>query len=292
MLLLGKEVADSLCKSLKRRVSALTEKGIQPKLVILRLGENPGDISYERGAMRRGQETGVAVETVELPENTPKNQLLTVLDGLNQDSTVHGVLLLRPLPSALRPDQEEICNRLLPEKDVDGMTRLSAAGVFAGGQSVGYPPCTAAACMEILDHYQIPCQGAAVVVIGRSMVVGKPAAMMLLGKNATVTVCHTKTKNLPALCRQADILLSSAGVLGSLNKEFVRPGQVVLDVSINWDEHKPNSKGGLGAIAGDAVFDEVAPIVSAITPVPGGVGSVTSTVLMKHTVEAAEKTLL
>ncbi len=292
MLLLGKEVADSLCSELRGRVSTLTDKGIQPKLVIVRLGENPGDISYERGAMRRSQETGVAVQTVKLPENTSKSQLLAVLDGLNQDSTVHGVLLLRPLPSALRPDQEEICNRLLPEKDVDGMTRLSAAGVFAGGKMVGYPPCTAAACMEILDHYQIHCQGASAVVIGRSMVVGKPAAMMLLGKNATVTVCHTKTKNLPALCRQADILISSAGVLGSLTKEFVRPGQVVLDVSINWDEKKPNSRGGMGGIAGDAVFDEVSPIVSAITPVPGGVGSVTSTVLMKHTVEAAEKTLL
>ena len=143
--------------------------------------------------------------------------------------------------------------------------------------------------MEILDYYGIDCKGKNAVVIGRSLVVGKPAAMMLLGKNATVTVCHTKTEDLPGICRKADILVSAAGVLGSLTKDFVRPGQVVIDVSINWDANKPNSKGTLGAIAGDAVFDEVEPIVDAITPVPGGVGSVTTSVLMKHVIEAAER---
>ena len=143
--------------------------------------------------------------------------------------------------------------------------------------------------MEILDYYGIDCKGKSAVVIGRSLVVGKPAAMMLMGKNATVTVCHTKTVNTAEVARGADILISSAGVLGSLTKDYVRPGQVVIDVSINWDPEKVNSKGGKGAIAGDAVFHEVEPIVAAITPVPGGVGSVTTSVLMKHVVEAAER---
>ena len=142
--------------------------------------------------------------------------------------------------------------------------------------------------MEILDYYGIDCKGKNAVVIGRSLVVGKPAAMMLLGKNATVTVCHTKTVDLPAIARQADILVSAAGVLNSLTKDFVRPGQIVIDVSINWD---PSKKDGKGGIAGDAVFSEVEPVVEAITPVPGGVGTVTSSVLVGHVVEAAERTL-
>lgn len=171
------------------------------------------------------------------------------------------------------------------------MTHLSNAGVFEGRSDLGFAPCTPEACMEILDFYGIDCKGKKAVVIGRSLVVGKPLAMMLLQKNATVTVCHTKTVNTPEICRNADILISAAGVLNSLNRNFVREGQVVIDVSINWDETKPNAKGGLGAIAGDAVFAEVEPIVAAITPVPGGVGSVTTSILMKHVIEAAEKSV-
>ena len=168
------------------------------------------------------------------------------------------------------------------------MTHLSNAGVFEGLNNLGYAPCTPAACMEILDYYGIDCKGKNAVVIGRSLVVGKPAAMMLMGKNATVTVCHTKTVNTAEICRNADIIGSAAGVLCSLNKDFVRPGQVVIDVSMNWDPNKVTSK-GVGGMSGDAVSDEVEPIVDAITPVPGGVGSVTTSVLMKHVVEAAEK---
>jgi len=197
--------------------------------------------------------------------------------------------MFRPLPKHLKADQNEICNRLDPKKDVDCMTDLSNAGVFEGRSDLGFAPCTPAACMEILDYYGIDCKGKNAVVIGRSLVVGKPAAMMLMGKNATVTVCHTKTVNTAEICRKADILVSAAGVLNSLTKDYVRPGQVVIDVSINWDENKPNARGGLGAIAGDAVYAEVEPIVEAITPVPGGVGSVTTSVLMKHVIEAAER---
>ena len=228
------------------------------------------------------------VKKFELPADATKADVLAVIDQVNADDSIHGVLMFRPLPKHLKADQNEICNRLDPRKDMDCMTHMSNAGVFEG-LSLGYAPCTPAACMEILDYYGIDCKGKNAVVIGRSLVVGKPAAMMLMGKNATVTVCHTKTVNTAEICRNADIIVSAAGVLNSLTKDYVRPGQVVIDVSINWDANKPNAKGGLGGIAGDAKFDEVEPIVDAITPVPGGVGSVTTSVLMKHVVEAAEK---
>ena len=288
-LLLGKEVTDALNGKLMERTAALREKGIVPTLAIVRCGANPSDLSYEKGATKRAELVGVAVKKYELPEDVTKEALLATIDEINADAAIHGVLMFRPLPKHLKGDQNEICNRLDPKKDVDCMTDLSNAGVFEGRTDLGYAPCTPEACMEILDYYGIDCKGKSAVVIGRSLVVGKPAAMMLMGKHATVTVCHTKTVNTAEVARSADILVSSAGVLGSLTKDFVRPGQVVIDVSINWDPNKPNSKGGKGAIAGDAVFEEVEPIVEAITPVPGGVGSVTTSVLMKHVVEAAER---
>ena len=287
--LLGKEVNEALVASLQTRTAALREKGVTPTLGIIRLGENPSDLSYEKGATKRAEEVGVAIKNYILPETASKEELLAVIDQVNADESVHGVLMFRPLPKHLKNDQNEICNRLDPKKDVDCMTHMSNAGVFEGLSDLGYAPCTPAACMEILDFYGIDCKGKNAVVIGRSLVVGKPAGMMLMGKNATVTTCHTRTVNTAEICRNADIIVSAAGVLNSLTKDFVRPGQIVIDVSINWDENKPNARGTLGAIAGDAKFDEVEPIVEAITPVPGGVGSVTTSVLMKHVVEAAEK---
>ena len=205
-LLLGKEVTDALNADLQTRTAALREKGIVPTLGIIRVGANPSDLSYEKGAMKRAELVGVEVKKYELPEDATKEQVLAVIDEVNADASIHGVLMFRPLPKHLKADQNEICNRLAPQKDVDCMTHMS-----------------------------------------------------------------------------------NAGVLNSLTADFVRPGQIVIDVSINWDANKPNAKGGLGGIAGDAKFDEVEPIVDAITPVPGGVGSVTTSVLMKHVVEAAER---
>ena len=285
--LLGKEVNEALVAALQARTAALKEKGVTPTLGIIRLGENPSDLSYEKGATKRAEEVGVAVKNYILPEDASKEDVLKVIDEVNADATVHGVLMFRPLPKHLKADQDEICNRLAPCKDVDSMTHMSNAGVFEG-QDLGYAPCTPAACMEILDHYGIDCKGKNAVVIGRSLVVGKPAAMMLMAKNATVTVCHTRSVNVPEICKNADIIISAAGVLNSLTKDFVREGQIVIDVSMNWNPEKITSK-GKGGMSGDCVFDEVEPIVEAITPVPGGVGAVTTTVLMKHVVEAAEK---
>ena len=285
--LLGKEVNEALVAALQARTAALQAKGIVPTLGIIRLGENPSDLSYEKGATKRAEEVGVAVKNFVLPETATKEEVLAVIDQVNADDSIHGVLMFRPLPKHLKADQDEICNRLAPKKDVDSMTHMSNAGVFEG-QDLGYAPCTPAACMEILDYYGIDCKGKNAVVIGRSLVVGKPAAMMLMQKNATVTVCHTKTVNTAEICKGADIIVSAAGVLNSLTKDYVREGQIVIDVSMNWNPEKITSK-GKGGMSGDCVFDEVEPIVEAITPVPGGVGAVTTTVLMKHVVEAAEK---
>jgi len=288
--LLGKEVNEAIVANLLERTNALREKGVVPTLGIVRVGANPSDLSYEKGATTKGEQVGVEVKKFELPEDASKEDVLAMIDQVNADDSIHGVLMFRPLPAHLKNDQNEICNRLDPKKDVDCMTHLSNAGVFEDRKDLGYAPCTPAACMEILDHYGIDCKGKKAVVIGRSLVVGKPAAMMLMKKNATVTICHTKTVDTAAVCREADIIISAAGVLKSLTKDYVREGQVVIDVSMNWDAEKVTTR-GKGGMSGDAVFDEVEPIVDAITPVPGGVGAVTTSVLMKHVVEAAEKTL-
>lgn len=287
-LLLGKAVADALTEQLKCRVETLKEKNVTPALAIIRVGEDAGDLSYERGAMRRAEQLGVAVRTIVLPENTTVEALLETIDALNEDDGIHGVLLFRPLPEHLRPRRTEIYNRLDPRKDVDGMTDLSCAGVYTG-RAVGFPPCTAAACMELLDHYGIEPKGKKTVIIGRSLVVGRPAALMLMHRHATVTVIHTHTEDPTAYLPQADILICAAGVKGMVTGADVRPGQVILDVSMNYDPEKITAK-GKGGMVGDCIFSEVEPIVDAITPVPGGVGAVTNTVLMKHVIEAAERT--
>ena len=288
--LLGKEVNEAIVANLLERTTALRAKGVVPTLGIVRVGANPSDLSYEKGATTKGEQVGVDVKKFELPEDATKEQVLAMIDQVNADDSIHGVLMFRPLPKHLKDDQNEICNRLDPKKDVDCMTHLSNAGVFEDRKDLGYAPCTPAACMEILDHYGINCQGKKAVVLGRSLVVGKPAAMMLMKKNATVTVCHTKTVDTAAVAREADIIISAAGVLKSLTKDYVRPGQVIIDVSMNWDAEKVTTK-GKGGMSGDAVFEDVEPIVEAITPGPGGVGAVTTSVLMKHVVEAAELTL-
>ena len=286
--LLGKEVNEALVANLQARSAALREKGVAPCLGIIRVGARPDDLSYEKGAIKKGETVGIDVKVFELPEDASREDVLATVDQVNADDSVHGVLMFQPFPAHLRAYQREICNRLDPKKDMDCLTDLSSAGVYQGRSDLGYAPCTPSACMEILDYYGIDCKGKSAVVIGRSLVVGKPAAMMLIGKNATVTVCHTKTVDVPAVCRGADILISAAGVLNSLTKDYVRPGQIVIDVSMNWNPEKITSK-GKGGMSGDAVYEEVEPIVEAITPVPGGVGAVTTTVLMKHVVEAVEK---
>ena len=276
--LLGKEVTASLNERIKAQVAGLQEKGIQPTLGIIRVGENPSDLSYERGATKRCETLGVACEKIVLPEDVSQEELLRVIDDVNKNDKIHGVLLFRPLPKHL--NQAVIENALDPAKDVDCMTDGSMSGVFTG-KKIGFPPCTPQACMEILDFYNIDCTGKKATVIGRSLVVGKPAAMMLIKKNATVTVCHTRTVDMPSVTREADIIIVAAGRAGVVGAEYVRPGQIIIDVGINMNEE--------GKLCGDVDFAAVEPIVDAITPVPGGVGSVTTSVLVGHVVEAAAR---
>lgn len=277
-ILKGAAVTAALNQSLTERTSALKEKGILPTLAIVRVGERGDDISYEKGAIKRCEKIGVGVKQFLLPTDVPEETLLATIEEINADPAIHGCLLFRPLPGHI--DGERIRRALAPQKDVDGITDGSLAGVFSGSGE-GYPPCTAQACMEILDHYGYPLQGKKAVVVGRSLVVGKPAAMLLLQKNATVTVCHTRTADMPALCREAEVLIVAAGKAGVVGKEYLSPGQVVIDVGIHVLED--------GKLTGDVKFEEAEPIVEAITPVPGGVGTVTTSVLVKHVVEAAEK---
>ena len=284
-ILSGREVASAMNDALLTRAGALAERGILPTLAIVRVGENESDLSYQRGAEKRAQKVGVDVQVIALPEAVAAETLLETIRALNEDEGIHGVLLLRPLPGHLKDKSQQICNALRPDKDVDAMTDLSSAGVYQGRPDLGFPPCTPEACMKILHHYGISCAGKRAVVIGRSLVVGRPLAMMLMAEDATVALCHSKTPNLPEIARQGDILVTAAGRLGFVDAGFARPGQVVLDVSVNWDPEK-------NGIAGDCVFDEVEPVVSAITPVPGGVGAVTSSVLMDHVITAAERSAL
>ena len=274
--LLGKEVTAAMNEKIKANVAVLKEKGISPKLGIIRVGEREDDISYERGATKRCETLGVEFEKFLLPQDVTEEALLAVIDQVNKDDSIHGVLLFRPLPKHL--NEEKIINALDFEKDVDGITDGSLAGVFAG-KAQGFPPCTPQGCMEILDHYGIDCTGKKAVVVGRSLVVGKPAAMMLIKKNATVTVCHTRTKDMPSVVREADIVIVAAGRAGVVDGSYLRAGQVVIDVGSNVNEE--------GKLCGDVKFDEADAIVDAITPVPGGAGSVTTSVLVGHVVEAA-----
>ncbi|QNM05863.1 bifunctional 5,10-methylenetetrahydrofolate dehydrogenase/5,10-methenyltetrahydrofolate cyclohydrolase [Qiania dongpingensis] len=278
--LLGKEVAAALNEKIKANVEGLKAKGINPTLGIVRVGERPDDLSYERGATKRCDTLGVAVEKFLLPVDVTQEELMATIDKVNEDENIHGVLIFRPLPKHL--DEAAVIKALKPEKDVDGITDGSMVGVFAGTKQ-GFPPCTPQACMEILDHYGIDCTGKKAVVVGRSLVVGKPAAMMLIKKNATVTICHTRTKDMPSVTREADIVIVAAGRAGVVNESYVAPGQVVIDVGINVNDE--------GKLCGDVKYDTVEPVVDAITPVPGGVGAVTTSVLVGHVVEAAMRTV-
>ena len=279
-LLKGAEVVSALNERIKADVSALVSRGVLPTLAILRVGEKPDDLAYERGAIKRAETVGVAIKHIVLPETVSQESLLAEIERINADDTIHGCLMLRPLPKHI--DDLRAREALLPEKDIDGITEGSLAGVFSGTKR-GFPPCTAQACMEILNYYGIDPAGKRAVVIGRSLVIGKPVAMMLLGQNATVTICHTRTKDMPSETRRAEILIVAAGRAGVVGVEYVSAGQTVLDVGINFD--------AAGRMTGDADFAAVEPIVGAITPVPGGVGTVTTSVLMAHVTEAAKRAL-
>ena len=277
----SKPVVDAMVARMQGETAAFMERGIIPTLCIVRVGERPDDLAYERGAVKRCESVGVRVEKVVLPADITQADFDEAFASVNRDPSIHGILLFRPLPKQL--DNERARQMLNPAKDVDGCTDASLAGVFTNSK-VGFPPCTAQAAMELLHHYGVDPKGKKAAVIGRSLVIGRPVAMLLMHENATVVNCHTRTVDVPSITRQADILIAAAGQLHSVTPDFTNPDQVVIDVGINWDAQK-------GGISGDVDFDAVEPLVRAITPVPGGVGSVTSCVLASHVIEAAQRAL-
>ena len=281
-LLKGKPVADLICEKVQTEAEELLEKGIYPTLGILRVGHNESDIAYETSAEKKAKSLGMNVEKYIMEVNSTESDVLDVLEVMNNDNNIHGILMFRPLPKGI--DENHVINRINPAKDIDGISFESVGGLFTGEKN-GFPPCTAEAAIAILDHYGIEVAGKKVVVIGRSLVIGKPVAMMLLDRNATVTICHSKTKpeELKALCKDADIIITAAGKIGTVTEEHVNGKQVIVDVGINFNED--------GKMCGDADFEALEGKVEAITPVPGGVGSVTTALLLYHTIEAAKGTL-
>ena len=279
-LLRGKEVAASINEASRTKALQLKAEGIIPTLAILRVGEKESDLSYERGAMKRCADVGVRTVSIVLPETVSSDEFYKTLDELNRDAAVHGILMFRPLPKHL--DNERARNAIVPEKDIDGCTDGSLAGVFTN-KDLGFPPCTAQAAIEILDHYGIELKGKNITLVGRSLVVGKPLAMMLLNRNATVTICHTRTVDLPSITKRADIIIAAAGQPEMLTTDYFSNGQIIIDVGINWSEAKSK-------LCGDVLFEDAEPIAGAITPVPGGVGAVTTSVLVSHVITAADRT--
>ena len=271
----GMPVVKAMAEDFKSRVTELKDKGVCPKLAVVRVGEREDDIAYEKGIMKRFGTVGADVSVIELPVDIDENSFEETIKELNEDEEIHGILVFRPLPKQLSDDRlKEI---IRPDKDVDSISMVNAAKVFAGDKT-GYAPCTAQAVMELLAHYDVDLTGKRVVIVGRSLVVGKPLAMLMLAKNATVTVCHTRTKNIEDECKRADILVACAGSAKMIKKEYTNPGQIVVDVGINFVD---------GAMCGDVDYADAAEHVAAITPVPGGVGTVTTSVLLKHTLESA-----
>lgn len=278
-ILKGAPVAAALTEELSRRSAALRDKGVAPCLAIVRLGARDDDLAYERAAMKRCGAAGIAVRQMVLPEEADTAAVLDVIRDINGDDTIHSCLIMRPLPRGV--DEAAVCAALAPQKDADGITPEAMAAVYAGR---GGAPCTAEACLTLLRHYGVTISGKRAVAVGRSAVIGRPAAMLLLGENATVTLCHSHTVDLPAIVREADIVIAALGKAEALGAECFRVGQTVVDVGIHYSQAK-------GRMVGDVDFDAAAPIVDAITPVPGGVGAVTTAVLCRHVIEAAEKSL-
>ena len=276
LILSGKEVAAKVLADVKASVAALGEKtGVHPTLAVILVGEDPASQIYVRNKKRAADEVGITTRDYLFPQGCTQAELLATIAGINRDPAIHGILLQLPLPKGM--DEDAAVAAIAPEKDADGLHPVNLGNLLGG--KPGAVPCTPAGCMEILDHYRIPIEGAEAVVVGRSRLVGKSLAQLLLARNATVTMCHTRTRDLAAHCRRADILCVAAGKAGVVTGDMVREGVVVIDVGVN---RLPTGK-----VTGDVHFDSVAAKARAITPVPGGVGPMTIAMLMRNTYRAA-----
>lgn len=273
----GKPVADKISENLIKEVNGLSKEGIIPKLAIVRVGARPDDLAYERGALKRCQTIGIETEVIELEENITQEEYIKAVHKLNEDEKVNGILTFRPLPKHLNEDV--IKYEIDTNKDIDCFNPINISKILENDKS-GYPPCTPTAVVEILKYYDVDLSGANIVVLGRSMVVGKPVSMLLLNENATVTICHSRTKNLPKITSNADILVAAVGKANMVKEEYIKDGAIVIDVGINVDDQ--------GNLCGDVDTNNVLDKVSMITPVPGGVGSVTTSILASHVVKACK----
>ena len=276
-LLNGKELAQKLQQEMTQEVTELKEKGLQPGLAVILVGEDPASQVYVRNKERAANNIGMYSVVYRLPETTSEADLITKIEELNHDDKVHGILVQLPLPKHINEDL--VLDTIDRAKDVDGFDPMNLGNLFAGKPTM--IPCTPAGIMELIKLSGLDLAGKNAVIIGRSNIVGKPMAHLLLQANATVTICHSKTKDLPKVAKQADVLVVAIGRANFVTADFVKEGAVVIDVGINRDE---NNK-----LTGDVKFDEVAPLTSYITPVPGGVGPMTITMLMRQTIDAAKR---
>lgn len=275
--LYGKPVAQELLSDVAARVRRLSADGVTPCLAIVSAGEDGASSTYEHSLIRRSDALGIATRQIKIPHAATQQQAEQTIARVNSDPTISGCLILRPLDASLNEDA--LCDVLESKKDVDGISSASLASVFSG-RGFGLPPCTAEACVRVLDYYGVDVRGKHVVVVGRSLTVGRPLSMMLLARNATVTICHSKTKNPEELCRHADVVVCATGRAKAFGKAFFSPGQTILDVGINFDD--------AGKLCGDVNAAEIEDIPCAYTPVPGGIGAVTTAVTMEHVVRLAE----
>lgn len=276
MIIDGKKIAQSVLEDVKKVAEKLNGKGITPGLAVIMVGNNPASKTYVRNKKTACEKAGIKSEEYLLSENASEKEILDLIDKLNTTKEVSGILVQLPLPSHL--DSKTICERISPLKDVDAFTSKNIGDLFKG--NANFLPCTPAGIIEILKHENINLAGKHCVIIGRSNIVGKPLALLLIQNDATVTVCHSKTKNIEEICKLADIVICAVGKEKFLKKEMVKTGAVVIDVGINRDEN--------GKLCGDADFENLEPICSKITPVPGGVGPMTVAMLVKNAAKAAE----
>lgn len=273
----GKELAAAIKEQVKQQAQALTQQGTKPCLAVVLVGENPASAVYVRGKEKDCQECGMESRIIQLAEQTTQSQLLEVLAQLAQDDAVHGILVQLPLPAHI--EEQTVIEAIPPHKDVDGFTPVNVGRMMIGQEC--FLPCTPAGCIEMLRSTGIDLAGKRAVVLGRSNIVGKPAAMLLVQNHATVTICHSRTQNLKEICAQADVLIAAIGKPRFVTEDMIKPGAVVIDVGINRDE--------TGALCGDVDFEAAAKKAAAITPVPGGVGLMTRAMLMVNTLAAAKK---
>jgi methylenetetrahydrofolate dehydrogenase (NADP+)/methenyltetrahydrofolate cyclohydrolase len=275
-LLTGKEVAQRMDQDIQKEVQDLKAQGINPTLKIMIAGDAADSLAYANSAKKMAEKNGIACDIEQLPGATTQDDFVMTLKQRNADRNIHGIIVMRPLPKQI--SESVVKYVLAPEKDVDCFNPVNAGKIMAGDMT-GFPPATPQAVMEMLRFYQIPMSGKEAVVVGRSMVVGKPLSMLLLGENATVTVCHSKTKDLPGVCKRADILVAAIGKAKMITTNYINPGATVMDVGINVEGDK---------LFGDVDTEPAKEVAGAITPVPGGVGTVTTRVLLKHVVKAAK----